>query len=336
MRSFFTIGAGDRLKDNKLLKVCSLIDWGSLRKALIGIHRNDNDPSLGGQRPYDHIKMLKTVLLKEWHSLSDKEMEEALRVRLDFIIFAGFDLAEETPDESTICRFRNALSERGLAKVIFEQINRQLEAAGVKVKESKGAVIDATIIESSARPRRIVTIETDREESGEVSVELQESADKDARWLKKGKRCYFGYKGFAVVDKEDGYITSIKVKPANAAEVTELPSLAKDIRTTRIYADKGYASSANRKFLKDNGFKDGIMHKAVRNHPLNPRQKRINKIISKSRFIIEQGFGTLKRLFKFFRASYISKEKVETQFWLKSICFNLLKAGNKMEDTYSY
>lgn len=41
--------------------------------------KNDID-SQGGQKPYDHVKMLKAVILKEWHSLSDKEMEEALKV----------------------------------------------------------------------------------------------------------------------------------------------------------------------------------------------------------------------------------------------------------------
>lgn len=75
--------------------------------------------------------------------------------------------------------------------------------------------------------------------------------------------------------------------------------------------------------------KDGIMHKAARNRPLTKRQKLINKLISKKRYIIEQGFGTLKRIFRFSRASYMTKLKVETQFWLKAICFNLLKASNK-------
>jgi transposase, IS5 family len=331
MSSFFTLGAQEKLKENKLLKLEALINWEAMRKVLRGIHRNDNDASIGGQKPYDHVKMLKTILLKEWHILSDKEMEEALRVRLDFILFTGFDLGEESPDESTICRFRNALSAKGIDKVVFADINSQLESAGVKVKESKGAVIDATIIASSARPRRVTTIEMDREEeSGKLSVDVQESADRDGRWLKKDKRNYFGYKGFAVVDSDDGYITSLHVQSANVSEVTELPTIVKSIHKTRVYADKGYASVGNRNFLKENGFNDGIMHKAARNKPLNARQKAVNKFISKRRFIVEQCFGTIKRIFNFSRASYFTREKVETQFWLKATCFNLLKAVNKV------
>ena len=70
----------------------------------------------------------------------------------------------------------------------------QLEQLGLKLDKATGAVIDATIIASSARPRRMSTIEHDRHESGaEVDVDIRESADRDARWLKKGERSYVGY-----------------------------------------------------------------------------------------------------------------------------------------------
>jgi hypothetical protein len=62
--------------------------------------------------------------------------------------------------------------------------------------------------------------------------------------------------------------------------------------------------------------------------PIKFSQKLFNRLISKRRFIVEQGFGTLKRRFCFGRASYISRLKVEAQLRLKAICFNLLKAVN--------
>jgi transposase, IS5 family len=95
-------------------------------------------------------------------------------------------------------------------------------------------------------------------------------------------------------------------------------------------ADKGYSSSKNRELLKEKKIKDGIMHKAQKNKELTPRQKLINKLISKQRYIVEQGFGTLKRKFKFERASYMTKRKVQAQFTFKAICSNLLKAVNKL------
>ncbi|MCP4482255.1 MAG: transposase, partial [bacterium] len=102
-------------------------------------------------------------------------------------------------------------------------------------------------------------------------------------------------------------------------------------KTKRLYADKGYASLKNREILKSRGIKDGIMHKAARNRPLTAREKLKNKLISSKRFIVEQCFGTLKRRFNYWRSHYITREKVEAEFILKSVCFNLLKAINKVE-----
>jgi IS5 family transposase len=38
----------------------------------------------------------------------------------------------------------------------------------------------------------------------------------------------------------------------------------------------------------------------------------------------------MKRLFGMARASYLGAEKVNAQFTLKAMCFNLLKAANKI------
>ncbi|MBC6412828.1 MAG: transposase, partial [Hyphomonadaceae bacterium] len=38
------------------------------------------------------------------------------------------------------------------------------------------------------------------------------------------------------------------------------------------------------------------MYRARRNHPLSARQKRFNRLVARQRWVIEQSFGTLKRL----------------------------------------
>lgn len=58
------------------------------------------------------------------------------------------------------------------------------------------------------------------EETKELSI--SESADSDARWLKKGKKTFFGYKGFVATDSDDGFINLVKVESANVAEVNQL------------------------------------------------------------------------------------------------------------------
>ena len=85
--------------------------------------------------------------------LSDPKLEESLRVRLDFMLFAGLDLFAPIPDETTHCRFRNALVRAGVFDALLGEVCRQLEAHGLKVKQAEAAIIDATLIESAARPR---------------------------------------------------------------------------------------------------------------------------------------------------------------------------------------
>jgi len=45
-----------------------------------------------------------------------------------------------------------------LDKKLFKVINAQLENLGLSIHSSKGAVIDATIVESAARPRRVIEL----------------------------------------------------------------------------------------------------------------------------------------------------------------------------------
>ena len=98
------------------------------------------------------------------------------------MVFTGFELGERVPDETTLCRFRNKLIEKNFHEKLFQEVNRQLEAHGIKVKKSEGSLLDATIITSGARPRK--TLESDK---------ASDSKDPDANWLKKGKKSFFGY-----------------------------------------------------------------------------------------------------------------------------------------------
>ncbi len=72
------------------------------------------------------------------------------------------------------------------------------------------------------------------------------------------------------------------------------------------------------------------MHRAYKNKPVTARQIKANTIISKTRHIVEQSFGTAKRLFAMGRSRYLGMHKVNAQFMLKAMCMNLLKAANKI------
>ena len=321
--SFLRAEAESRVEGSPLLGLKGLLDWEALRSVMGNLGRSGFGPS-----GYCPVKLLQGLILQAWHNLSDPGLEEALRVRLDFMLFTGFETA--VPDETTFCRFRNLLIHKGHWHRLLKAVNEQLQARGLQVTPTKGAVLDATIIQSAARPQKeIEAVVIDRREDEAEAVvtdTVKLSADPDATWLKKGLKSYFGYKGHMVTDSTHGAIHRVYVTPAHVSEIRSLKEAVGDVRSERLYADKGLASAENRAFLRDRGTRGGIMYKAARNRPLTKWERRANKIISKSRYIVEQGFGTLKRRFNFARASYRTTVKVEAQMIQNAIAFNLLKA----------
>ena len=334
-------------KGSVLGKVAALLDWSKISQHLKGLYKSEQKDK-GGERPYDSLMMFKAILLGQWHSLSDPQLQEALRVRLDFIAFCGLPL-EQLPDDTTLCRFRNRLIKAGKLEGLLQEVNRQLQAHGLMLQKSKGAIVDATLIASAARPRQEIVLEMSNEaqsgadkpqpitfEDGSQpgSITERQSVDADASWVKKGKRSHFGYRGYAVTD-EEGYLRGVHTAPANESEMKHfVPALEEaginQENTERVLADKGSSSKAHRQWLKEKKLKSGIMHKAVKNKPLSQRQKRANGLISKVRYRVEQFFGTLKRKFHFNRASYMGTAKVKAQMLMKGMCANLLKAANKI------
>ncbi|EQD19716.1 transposase [Neisseria meningitidis] len=59
-------------------------------------------------------------------------------------------------------------------------------------------------------------------------------------------------------------------------------------------------------------------------------QTKRNRYLSKTRYVVEQSFGTLHRKFRYARAAYFGLLKVSAQSHLKAMCLNLLKAANRL------
>ena len=215
-----------------LLKLDQVIDWQPIEQYLnrqktryLRDHR--------GRPAYPLLSMFKAVLLGQWHSLSDPELEHSLITRIDFNLFCRFDELS-IPDYSTLCRYRNWLAQDDTLSELLELINRQ-----------------SPLLEGIAEG-------------------------------------------------------------------------------TTVYADKGYDSKENRQHLKEHQLLDGIMRKAHRNRPLTEEQTKRNRYLSKTRYVVEQSFGTLHRKFRYARAAYFGLIKVSAQSHLKAMCLNLLKAANRL------
>ena len=110
-------------------------------------------------------------------------------------MFDGFSFDYDTPDSTTICRFRNHLMERGLDVKLFNMLAEQLEKHELIIKQ--GAIVDASIVTSSRRPRKIQTIKGIKNQEGEepvFEVNTTNSDDPDAAWTIKANKPYYGYK----------------------------------------------------------------------------------------------------------------------------------------------
>ena len=104
-----------------LLKITHLLDWQAIEAKL---QSKKNRPHLdnNGRPAYSLLPMFRAILLGQWHSLSDPELERSLVTRLDFVLFCQFPDETHLPDHSTLNRFRKRFkckraSYFGLAKV---------------------------------------------------------------------------------------------------------------------------------------------------------------------------------------------------------------------------
>ena len=167
--------------DDTLCKIDALMDWARFMPLLKrGLKRSGIGP-----QGYDPLVLSRCLLIGQWHGLSDPKLERALKVRLDFMIFCGLDLPAQVPDETTRCRFRNALVKAGVHDELLAEVCDRLEGHGLTSKQAGAAIIDATSIESAARAHSHVEAPEDRAE-GDARAEpnVQFSADPDARWVK--------------------------------------------------------------------------------------------------------------------------------------------------------
>lgn len=141
---------------------------------------------------------------------------------MDFMIFCGLDLHASVPVETTQCRFRNALVKGGVCDDLLAEMCCQIEEHGLRLKEAEAAIIDATLVESAARPRTYIEAPEDRAE-GEVpdDPQMHFRADPDACWVKKGSKFTLGYKAFARTD-EEGFVDKVNTTAANRAESPQL------------------------------------------------------------------------------------------------------------------
>lgn len=108
-----------------LLKITQLLDWSAIEHT-INCKKIQYIRDTGGRPGYPLLPMFRAILLGQWHSLSDPELERSLVTRLDFMLFCHFPDEMNLPDHSTLNRFRNWLVKEHVLEDLMLQINQQL------------------------------------------------------------------------------------------------------------------------------------------------------------------------------------------------------------------
>jgi transposase, IS5 family len=287
-----------------LAEIDGLLDWAPFARALDGLHR-----AVKGEAAYPPLMMFKVLLLQRWYGLSDPAMEAALYDRISFLRFAGLSSEDETPDHATIWRFREKLGRARLAEPLFAELQRQLDARGLIVKE--GTLIDASLISSAARRPRVA--------EGPTSP-----VDPDARFGTSNEqgRYSFGYKLHVAVDRGSALVRALRLTSANIQEVMVGPELVQGDEAI-VYADRGYDAARMRDHLAVRGIASGILKRGKRHHPLTEQEIARNHHLSLKRRAVEAVFGTLKRSYGFHRMRYFSAVRNDTAVMLACFAFNL-------------
>jgi IS5 family transposase len=253
--------------------------------------------------------MFKVLLLQRWHGLSDPAMETALYDRLSFQRFAGLSLEDETPDHSTIWRFREKLGEDGRMERLMQELTRQLDTRGLLIKQ--GTLIDASLVTSAARRPRM----------GESAIS---PVDPDARFGTGNERgrFTFGYKMHVAVDQGSSLVRECLLTPANIQEVSVAAALVPEQAGT-VYGDRGYDSAQFRSYLAEHGCGDGVMRRARAKRPLSPAEVESNHALSLVRRAVESVFGTLKRSYGFARMRFYNARRNTVAVLLACMAFNI-------------
>ncbi len=300
MNSFTTWGLREAHKElqksgNRLLRISDLIDWFPIRQILDEMY--DNKSEKGGRPNCDVILMFKILILQQWYGLSDLEVERQIADRLSFMGFLGFP--NPIPDSRTVWLFRDRMEKTGKDKLVWTELQRQLDAKGLTVK--RGTIQDATFIESdpgsSKKPR---------------GGEAKSRRSRDGTWAKKGNETHFGYKLHQKTDIDYCLIREIETSTASLHDSQVDLSIDGEV----VLRDKGYFG------VKARGI-DFTMKRRTTDKPLGVLDKERNRLISILRSPGERPHAVIKRVFGAGRVFVTTVRRVHVKMMVTAFAFNL-------------
>lgn len=324
-----------QLKD-PLVKLEQYIDWKIFAPILNVVFSKPENHSNAGRPPFDRVMMFKVLILQSLYSLSDDAMEFQINDRLSFKRFLGLKSSDRVPDSKTIWKFRETLIQEGVIEALFHRFNQALDDQSIFA--NTGQIVDASFVEVPRQ--RNTRDENDQIKKGQTPESWKakpnklRQKDRDARWTKKNKMNFYGYKNHIKVDQGTKLISDYMVTDAAVHDSQELETLLdKADAGQNLYADAAYIGQE--KSIEECGMTNKVHEKGTRNHKLTADQKAKNREKSKVRSRVEHVFGFMTNTMKAMTIKTIGYVRATAKIGLANLTYNLMRCVQLKKKVYA-
>jgi len=324
-----------KLKD-PLVRLEAYIDWNIFAPILAVVFSKPENSSNAGRPPFDRIMMFKLLILQSLYNLSDDQMEFQITDRLSFKRFLGLKSSDRVPDAKTIWKFRETLIQENVIQALFHRFNQALDDQSIFA--NTGQIVDASFVEA---PRQRNTREENKEvkagrtpEAWKLKPNKLRQKDRDARWTKKNKMNFYGYKNHVKVDKGTKLIRDYMATDASVHDSQELEILIdKSDVGQKLYADAVYIGQEA--IIDHCGMTNAVHEKGTRNHQLTEAQKESNREKSKTRARVEHVFGFMTNTMNAMYIRTIGYARVEAKIGLSNLTYNMMRCVQLNKKVYN-
>jgi len=324
-----------KMKD-PLVKLEAHIDWTIFLPVLELAFNKPANRSKMGRPPFDRTMMFKILILQSLYSLSDDQMEYQITDRLSFKRFLGLKSSDKVPDAKTIWNFRETLIQEGIIEALFARFNQALDDQCIFA--NTGQIVDASFVEV---PRQRNTRDENQQikkgqtpEAWKQKPNKLRQKDRDARWTKKNKMNFYGYKNHLKVDKGTKLISDYMVTSASVHDSQELETLlSKADAGQELYADAAYIGQDET--IEQCGMTNKVHEKGTRYRKLTEAQKTSNRQKAKTRARVEHIFGFLTNSMKAMTIKTIGYVRTTAKIGLANLTYNMMRCTQLNKKVYN-
>ena len=228
---------------NPLEVLSQYVDFEIFRPTLESALFTGERKSNAGRPPIDCVLMFKVLFLQRYYGLSDHQIEYQIVDRTSFRKFLGIECVDDVPDEKTVWKYRELLTNTGVYDKLFSEFHSFMESKGLQFNE--GRIIDASFV--IAPRQRNTRDENEQIKQGAGNKLWNDNPHKkchkdvDARWTKKRDETFYGYKQHTKVEKRNKIILSYDTTSAEVHDSKGFEGLLDEKDEGKdLYLDAGY------------------------------------------------------------------------------------------------